>query len=153
MKRFLLSLMLFISSLVSFGQHLEIVESNLPGPSQAFLNEYYSNEKYRDKICFVEYDDDSGRVEGFDVLFYNGTKVEFDKNGRLESVTCSKNDTININIIPRHIYNAFKRYNRSNSKLVEYSIDRGRLAITYEFDLLNGKELKFNKNGNLKEVE
>lgn len=152
MKRFLLSLMLFISSLVSFGQHLEIVDSDLPGPSQIFLNEYYSNAKYHDRICLVEYDD-SGRVEGFDVLFYNGTKVEFDKNGRLESITCSKNDTINTNIIPRHIYNAFKQYNKGNSKLVEYSIDRGRLTITYEFDLLNGKELKFNKNGNLKEVE
>lgn len=153
MKRFLLSLMLFISSLVSFGQHLEIVESDLPDQSQTFLNEYYSNEKYQDRICFVEYDDDNGRVEGFDVLFYNGTKVEFDKNGMLESITCSKNDTINIDIIPRHIYNAFKQYNRGNSKLVEYSIDRKRLTITYEFDLLNGKELKFNKKGNLKEIE
>ena len=143
---------LFLTSISSFSQHLEIVESNLPDQAQAFLNEYYSNEKYKNKICFVDYND-IGRIEGFDVLFYNGTKIEFNKKGKLESITCSKNDTININIIPKHIYSVFKRYNKYNSKLVEYSIDRGNLFITYEFDLLNGQEFKFNKNGKLKEID
>lgn len=152
MKKILLSLIFIILGTPIFSQHMEIEGYELPNNSIEFLRDNYNSySKYGTPMFYVEYDDNrNGRVDEFEVHFENGTVIEFDRDGKLKSIDCGKNDIVPLSIIPSCIKNALRRYTR-NFNIVEYSIDRGRLKIEYEIELNNGIEFKFNKNGKLKE--
>lgn len=153
MKRIILNVVFILMALPMFGQYVQIEGYDLPNKSIEFLRKYYGNyNKYGMPRYFVECEESNSpvyEIEEFEVIFENGTKIEFDMNGELKSIDCGENDVISLDIIPSVIKKKLKRYFKK-FEIIEYSIERGCLFIEYEIELKNGREFVFNRLGKIK---
>lgn len=119
-----------------------IDKSQLPVKSQQFLNEYFN----RSVISYVKEDEDFFNKE-YDVVFTDGTKIEFEKNGDWMSISC-KQTLMPVRLIPAKIMHHLKS-NYPEHRIVQFEKDRKG----YELKLSNGLELNFNKNFQLVEID
>lgn len=153
MKKLFLILVMLLSTLTIYSQEFEITFNELPNNSQAFLVKYYNDSRYVNPVCWVECEGlRHNRVEEFVVKFDNGTIIEFDKHGSLESIDAGLYDYISPNILPNSVRKELKKLNHKRYRIVEYKIDKRCLTTEYEVELSNGVEFKFNKKGVLKEI-
>jgi hypothetical protein len=153
MKKLFLILVMLLSTLTIYSQEFEITFNELPNNSQAFLVKYYNDSRYANPVCWLECEGlRHNRVEDFVVKFDNGTIIEFDKHGSLESIDAGLYDYISPNILPNSVRKELKKINHKRYRIVEYNIDKRRLTTEYEVELSNGIEFKFNKKGVLKEI-
>ena len=139
---------LFIIALVSFlvlpacAERDRIITVNeLPIKAQAFLKHF--TEK---KTSFVKIEREGMRKE-FDVVFTDGSSIEFNSSGEWTDVTC-RQSTVPAEIVPAKIQN-FVLKNHPSSTILQ--IEQFRYG--YEVHLSNGLEVKFNKNFEVKEIE
>lgn len=110
---------------------------DLPEVSQEFLNTHFAGSPValatRDRELFDT---------SYDVVFTNGSRIEFDRKGRWTSVDC-KGGRVPDGVVPQRIVE-FAAENHAANFIVETERDpRG-----YEIKLNNGIEIRFDKKFN-----
>lgn len=78
--------------------------------------------------------------KSYDVVFTNGEKIEFDRNGNWTDISC-KLSAVPSALIPAAI-KTYATTNYPDTRILKIEKDRGE----YEIKLSNGLEITFNKN-------
>lgn len=112
-----------------------IPTERLPEPAQEFIQKYFSN----NNILQVKYEKD-GREKRYNVLFNNGDRIEFYKNGEWKNIECIASEVPN-GIIPQAINN-FVQNHHPDKKITK--IEKEKRYI--EIQLSNDIEIRFNKS-------
>lgn len=134
-----------------FGQTARISKYEMPGYVTEFVQKFYSN--YEGGRYYLEYSDKYSKLEEYEVVFRNDTKLEFDTKGNLKSIDCGRGDSINPKILPIEIA-GYIDIKYPNVKIIEYSVDDiGKRREEHEVELSNGLTLTFNKRFKLVERE
>lgn len=150
-KIFILIFCLFTFISVN-AQSIDVNKEDLHPNMIEFIDTHFSNVDI--VYCSVEYTTNRyHNVDEIEIMFVNGTKVEFDAYGNLKSVDCENNNYVPLNILHKNI-KSYIIENYSNINVVEYSIERSIRSYIkgYEVDLSNGTELIFNKYGKIKSI-
>lgn len=119
-----------------------IAVTDLPVEAQTFLNTYFADSK----VAFVKEETDFFEVT-YDVLFADGSSVEFSNSGKWTDVRCRARAVPDA-IVPAEITNYV---NTTYAGAVILSIERGRYA--YEIELSNGWEIKFDTRFNVIDID
>ena len=117
-------------------------KENLPQKAQKFININFKDSK----ITYVK-DERDFLERTYEVLFTNGTKVEFDRNGEWKEVDCRKS-SVPIAIPPAQILK-YVNDNYPDVKVIQIERDR----IDYEVKLSNRLELTFDKKFNIIDID
>lgn len=139
---------LMISCLVALhfgaqaGNDKMINVNQLPASSQQYLKKYFAS----DKVAYAKVDQD-WLDKDYKVIFTNGNKVEFDKQGEWKEVDC-KYTQLPAGIIPKAIAD-YVQSNYPNVKMLKIERD----SRSYEVKLDNRLELKFDLQFRLTEID
>lgn len=138
MKRFFILLALVLPfgvSVASADNDRIIDKSKLPAAAQSFINEHFANAK----LSYAKLDKDF-LISSYEVVFADGSRLEFSNKGEWEEVDCRRNEVPAV-LIPAAL-SEYVKANYPDNKIVRIERDsRG-----YELKLSNGLELKFNKD-------
>lgn len=142
MKKIKIIVLSLICSLSVMGNSCDndtpIQPNELPAIAQQFIRQNFKDLT----ISLATKDFDS-----YEVIFSNGYKINFDKKGDWIEIDC-KNDEVPQGIILPAIRDYVKT-NFQNSYIVEISKERR----SYDVELNNGVNIKFDKSGNFKEYD
>ena len=119
-----------------------ITREQLPQKAQTFLSSYFPNAK----ISLVRRDIDLTELS-YDVLFTDGSKVEFDIRGHWKEVDCI-NQALPAGIVPADIDKAAKAQ-YPEAVITKIEVDREG----YEVKLNNRRELSFNRKKQLVDID
>ena len=119
-----------------------ITRDQLPKKAQAFLTSYFSEIK----TSLVRKEIDVMEVS-YDVIFADGSKVEFDRKGDWTDVDCGVNP-LPVGIVPKAIENVI-RTQYPEAKAIKIERDRNE----YDVKLSNRIELTFNKKMQLVDID
>jgi hypothetical protein len=133
---------MMMQSVSTFAGDRLIPTEQLPAAAMAFIQENFPGEG----VMFAKKDFDNGRRQ-FEVHLNNGVQLEFDKKGNWAKVDC-KFSAVPANLIPAAIADYVKAHFADN-KIVK--IDKERHG--YDVELSNDLELKFNRNGQLMDID
>ena len=139
---------LMISCLVALhfgaqaGNDKMINVNQLPASSQQYLKKYFAS----DKVAYAKVDQD-WLDKDYKVIFTNGNKVEFDKQGQWKEVDC-KYTQLPAGIVPKAIAD-YVQSNYPNVKMLK--IERDSRSYEVKFD--NRLELKFDLQFRLTEID
>lgn len=140
MKKILISavLLLMTSSIAmaSMSDDRAVTFEQLPQKAQQFIKQHFAAEK----VSYAKQDTDLFDGD-YEVIFTNGDKVEFLKNGEWKDIECNATE-VPAGIIPAKL-KAFVSQRHADQKIVELNRDRN----DYEIKLTNGMNLKFNLKG------
>ena len=146
MKKFtiiLASLALMASTLTAFAGNARIITvAELPAVSQQFITAHFAGVE----VSYAKVDEEMFDKD-YKVVFVNGSKVEFAKNGQWTDVDC-KYGEVPAAIVPQQLRDYVAK-NFAGRKLV--SLDRAKRD--WEEKLDNGLELKFDLKFRLIEVD
>ena len=145
MKTLLVALILAFSSgvvVVNADNDRVITKSALPTKAQAFIAEYFAG-----KEVLRAKEEREFRVNSFEVVLADGTKLEFYKNGAWKEVDCRKN-AVPAGIVPAKI-NSYVSARYPDAKILKIDFDK----YDYEVYLSNGLELTFNKRFKIVDVD
>lgn len=119
-----------------------ITVSELPATARQFIQTHFGNAQ----VSYVAVD---GKLfdKEYKVIFADGRKVEFAKNGEWEEVDAKRAD-FPMSVLPQAIRTYLHQHYPDAA--VE-QIDRDRYG--YEVKLRNGLELEFDKNGRLLKID
>ena len=139
MKRLFLSLAcLVLASTAAFAdKDVAITTDQLPQTSQQFIKTYFGEIQVSYAKMETELFD-----KNYEVVFVNGSKVEFNKQGEWKDVDC-KYAEVPAGIVPQKIQE-FLTKNHPTAKVIEIDKD----SRDYELKLNNRIELKFDINEN-----
>lgn len=114
----------------------------LPQKAQEFIKQVFPKKE----ISYAKLEKDLWEKK-YDVVFTNGEKVEFNKNGEWEEVDC-KFSVVPNNIIPQPIQELLsKQYPQAKVLKIE------RDSKGYEVKLSNRLEIKFNQNFQIVDID
>ena len=142
-KLFLIAAVIFMSlGVACASSDRPITVENLPQKAQQFIKRYFSSVG----VTFAKEDRDLLSKE-YEVLFDDGSKVEFTADGKWKSVE-RKGVEVPADIVPQQIKDYIaKSYPDAQIRKIER--DRNE----YEVSLSNRLELKFNKDFKLIEID
>ena len=148
MKRILRILMIAICCMVSCNMVANadndkpISVNTLPAKAQTLLSQHFNGQKVM--LATIE----TGVInKSYDVVLQTGTKLEFDKKGKLTEIDC-KQGKVPAELIPQAIRNYLKKnYPAQAVKKIEMSKNE------YEVELANGLDLTFNKHFQLIDID
>lgn len=134
-KLFILLLCLIsIQSVVKADDDKPVAVNDLPPKALAFIKKHFSDTK----ISYAKMESDFFKKD-YEVIFVNGQKAEFDKNGIWKEIDC-KYSSVPATIIPDSI----KKYlSEQFPGQTVIKIEQDKKG--YEVKLKNKLELKFNK--------
>lgn len=116
----------------SAAEDRPITVSELPATSQQFIRKHFAGVE----VSYAKVDD--GFIDkSYDVVFADGRKVEFTKNGQWKEVDCKRSE-VPAEIVPEQI-RTYVAQHHAGRKII--SIDRDKRD--YELKLDNGLELTF----------
>ena len=140
MKRiiFLLTCLVVIQTAAFAGKDRMITVDQLPNNAQQFIEKYFANVA----VSYAKMDSEIFDTS-YEVIFVNGSKVEFDRKGEWTDVDC-KFSEVPTGIVPSLIQDYVMAHHK-DMKVVE--IDRDNKD--YEIKLSNKLELKFDLKYNL----
>lgn len=144
MKRFIaLTICLFaLLNVTKADDDKPITVNELPKKAQEFIKQFFP----KNEVSYAKMEKDLWDKK-YDVVFVNGEKVEFNKNGEWEEVDC-KFSAVPEPIIPESIRTTLaKQY--PQSKILK--IDRDNKG--YEVKLNNKLEIKFNTRFQIVEID
>lgn len=122
-----------IGATASADNEKPINVSQLPATAQQLIKKNFSN--HRVALAKVE----SGIIEkSYDVIFTNGDKLEFDRNGKWTEVSC-KTSAVPAALVPSAIA-SYMRSNYPGQRIIKIERDRKE----YEVELASGVEITFN---------
>lgn len=111
-----------------------IAVSQLPATAQQVIKTNFADRK----VAMAKME--TGVFEkSYDVIFTNGEKIEFDRNGNWTDISC-KLTAVPTVLIPAAI-NTYVKANYADCRVLEIEKDRGQ----YEIKLSNGLEITFDK--------
>ena len=117
--------------------------TDMPKQAQLFINKYFNSKA----VAMAKMETDLFS-KSYDVIFTNGDKLEFDKNGVWTNVDC-KHTLVPKDILPKEILNYLNaNYPDLNVRQIEKTDNKG-----YEVELSNGVELEFNKKFQVIDIE
>lgn len=132
---------IFTIALLAFGTTVQaetnrpITINQLPENAQAFIQQHFPGEK----ISLAKMEREFMETT-YEIIFTNGSKIDFFKNGEWKEVDC-KYATVPPAVIPSQIANYISQ-NYPDASVVQIDWDKRE----YEVKLTNGLELTFNKN-------
>lgn len=137
----LLSL-LVISASVFADNDKPISFNELPMAAQQIINNNFKGKKIA--LTTVE----TGLLDkGYDVVFVDGAKLEFDKKGHWTNIDCGKS-AVPAALIPAKIA-SYVKDTYSGQSIIKIDKDNKE----YEIELSNGLEITFNKNFKVVEID
>lgn len=119
-----------------------ITVAQLPAKAQQFVKAHFSNEK----VALAKLEQDFLETT-YEVVFTNGSKVEFLKNGEWKEIDC-KYSTVPVAVVPAQITQYISQ-NYPDTKVVKLERDRRE----YEVKITNGLELTFDTRFNLIDID
>lgn len=142
-------ILVFIAAVFTFGvfsanadNDRVINKDKLPAVSQQFINTYFGN----NKISFVKEERDF-LDKSYEVVFTDGTKLEFSRNGEWKDVDCRYSEVPSA-VVPEAIRN-YVANNYAGEKILQIDHERNE----YEVRLSNRLELTFDKNFNIIDID
>lgn len=118
--------------------------NDLPAAARTVLNKQFNNTK----VSYIKIDKDLFQSTSYEIQLVNGWEVSFDSKGNWTEVDCKKTGTVPAYFIPTTIKNTVKDM-FPNERITKIEKD----SREYEVELSNDVDLKFDKKGNLKEVD
>lgn len=146
MKRFsILATLLLLLTAIAYAGNDRITKdvSVLPASGRQFLSEHFASIP----VSHIKIEKELMRVDSYDVILTDGTKVEFNRNGKWEEVKRNK-AAIPTAIIPVSIRKYVKQH-YPKAKIIGISRD----SRDYEIDLNNQLELKFDLKGKFIKID
>ena len=144
MKRLLMMFlgMVIMCSTAMADNDKPIAVGQMPKPAQEFVVKYFPD----NKVMMAKQE---GNIvdRSYEVMFANGSKVEFDKSGEWTSVEC-KGTSVPDGIVPAPIAEYVQK-NFEGIKVTKIEKEAKR----YEIELSNKVELTFNKSFKLLELD
>ena len=140
---FLAALMcMMMNSVATFAKDVIIPATQLPAAAQSFIQKNFPGQA----VSYAKVDKDFGKTT-YEVRLNNGTELEFDKNGNWDKVDC------NLSAVPSHLVpTAIADYVKTHfADATIVKIDKERYG--YEIELSNQLDLKFNKKGQLINID
>lgn len=143
-KTALLSILLTLGiTSFCFAQKTSIEANNLPKKAKSFINQHFNGEK----ISYVLQDQEYYLIDEYEVVFTEGTKIEFKANGDWKEIS-NKGKALKSNLIPENI-TSYSHKTFPQTHIVKIEKNRWN----YEIKLSNGLELEFDTKGNFKKLE
>lgn len=127
-----------MQGIVQAGDDKPIAVDQLPNGAKEFINTYFGSVT----VSYAKVDKDWFETS-YEVIFTDGSKVEFNKKGEWKEVDC-KHTSVPAGIIPEQIQ-SYVTKNHAGQTIVQ--IDRDRKD--YEVKLTNNLEIKFDKKFNI----
>lgn len=147
MKRFLfLTLALLFAAGAALALPFDkytLNRDDLPQPAREFLTTHFP----KAAIGMIKIDRHLLKKADYDVKLVNGTKIEFNSKGAWTSVECAGRREVPAALIIRPIRNYVAK-NFPGQKIVAIE----KKAASFEIELADGVELKFDRLGNFKSV-
>lgn len=142
-KLLLLFVCLFaIHSVVKADDDKPVRIEQLPQSAQQFIKTYFGDSKVAIAKMETDWFDKS-----YDIIFTDGNKLEFDKQGNWKEINC-KYSAVPVSVIPEQILK-YVSENYPGAKVLK--IDRDKRD--YEVKLSNKWELKFDLQFNLIDID
>lgn len=139
MKKILLAIALGLA-LMGSAEAKETISRDiavLPAPARTILKN-----NFRAKVNIIKIDKTLSRINDYDVVLTDGSKIEFDAKGNWESVEMGAGKTVPNGFVPA----AVRSYvNKNQPKATIVGIERDRKG--YSVELSNGIDMKFDKAG------
>lgn len=139
---FVFAAMMMFAGIASADNDRIVPYENLPAKAQEFVKKYFPSEK----VSYVKEEADFMELS-YEVVFVQGTKVEFTGQGEWKEVDC-RYSTLNEELVPEQI-RAYVKQNFPDAKFVK--IEKG--YRDYEVKLTNRLELTFDMNFNLVDID
>src|SRR5690606_36587893 len=118
---------------LSFAQKTTIDYNSLPAKAKSFINQNFKTEK----VSYVLQDQEYYLIDEFEVVFTEGTKIEFKATGDWKEVS-NKGKAVKTDFIPINIVNyCLKTFPQTHIVKIEKN------RWNYELKLSNGLELEF----------
>lgn len=139
----LLASFLILGTSVKADEDRPIQPEQLPAKAQTFIKTYFP----KADISIAK--EESGMFDkSYDVIFSNGDKIEFDKQGAWKEVQCKFSGKVPAGIVPEQIQqHVSQKY--PNVSIINIEKKKNE----YEIKLANGWELSFDKKFNLIDME
>ncbi len=116
--------------------------NQLPQAAQQLLSKHFSNQQVMLVVKETE-----GLSKGYDVVFENGDKIEFDRSGNWEEIDCNTSG-VPTAVLPTFIQK-FVAGKHKDAKVIKIERDKKGTDI----ELNNGWEYGFDKNNKLIEAD
>lgn len=139
---FVFTAMMMFAGIASADNDRIVPYENLPAKAQEFVKKYFPSEK----VSYVKEEADFMELS-YEVVFAQGTKVEFTGQGEWKEVDC-RYSTLNEDLVPAQI-RSYVKQNFPDTKFVK--IEKG--YRDYEVKLTNRLELTFDLNFNLVDID
>lgn len=139
---FVFAAMMMFAGIASADNDRIVPYENLPAKAQEFVKKYFPSEK----VSYVKEEADFMELS-YEVVFAQGTKVEFTGQGEWKEVDC-RYSTLKEELVPEQI-RAYVKQNFPDTKFVK--IEKG--YRDYEVKLTNRLELTFDMNFNLVDID
>lgn len=127
----------FVSYPALAGNDRPIAFDKLPSAARAFVTKHFADQK----VSFAKYDNEI-LDKNYEVIFTNGTKIEFDRKGNWLDVDC-KQGSVPAAIVPK----AIADYIKANHPGLEIRQIEKRGRRGYQVDLSNDVDLRFDTRG------
>ncbi|WP_300814220.1 PepSY-like domain-containing protein [uncultured Bacteroides sp.] len=131
-KLILLLVCVFTASMAMADNDKPIQVNQLPAKAQTFISTYFKNSK----VAMAKQESELF-YKSYDVIFTNGEKLEFDKDGEWTEVQCRQSE-VPSPIVPGAI-SSYVKTNYPDAKILEIERDKKE----YEIKLSNRWEIKF----------
>lgn len=117
--------------------------TEMPKEARSFIRNHFAGQS----VATAKVDDDF-RSKGYDVVFTNGDKVEFNKKGKWTSVDCEHSQVPQA-VIPVAIQK-YLATNYPDAKVLKIEVTDHK---GYEIELNNGFEIEFDKKFKVIEID
>lgn len=124
----------FITTAALADNDKPITISQLPAAAQTVVKTYFKNKK----VALAKQENDTFS-KTYEVIFTDGDKIEFAKNGQWTDIECSK-AVFPASLVPAPI-KAYVKSNYAGSKIVKIERDKKE----YDVKLSSGLEITFDK--------
>ena len=138
----LVCMALAVVTITTYARDKIILGEQLPATAQTFIQKNFPGQT----VAFAKVDKDLLKTT-YEIHLNNGVELEFNKDGTWDKVDCNF-DAVPAEIVPTTIAN-YVNTNFAATTIVK--IDKKRYG--YDVELSNELELKFNKQGLLKEID
>ena len=139
---FLLVCLFTLQTVARADDDKPIQVTQMPQPTQQFIKQHFADSK----VALAKMESDFF-YKSYEVIFTNGNKVEFGKNGNWEEVNC-KYTSVPTAIIPTTIQKNVTT-NYPDTRVLKIERDKKE----YEVQLSNRVELKFDLKFNLIDID
>lgn len=145
MKKFLSFVMMAFLAIqfMSAGDVVTKDEMQLPLTARNFINQHFT----KPQISYIKIDSEFLKGKKYEAVLTSGIEIDFDSKGEWTEVDCKKN-AVPTSIVPTYIA-AYVNTNFSGQIITQ--IERDHRGI--EVELNNDLSLKFDKKGNLRELD